>query len=56
MLSEKMAFDFEQYVAESSKVVAGHAMFLVGLCQLHAKQFCMQLTKAEEAETSCNLC
>ena len=41
-----------RYVAESITTDAG-CFGHVGLCQLRTKQFCMQLTKAYVAETSC---
>ena len=42
-------------VAESinQQLIAGRFGH-IGLRQLHTKQFCMQLTKAYVAETSCN--
>ena len=44
-----------RYVTKSITTDAGHFSH-VGLCQLHAKLFCMQLTKAYVAEMSCISC
>ena len=42
-----------KYEAESITTDAG-CFSPIGFCQLHAKQFCMQLTKAYGALMSCN--
>ena len=44
-----------KYVAESIAMIAGRFSH-EGLCQLHKKQFCTQLTKGFVAKTSCNHC
>ena len=44
-----------RYIAESITTDAG-CFGHVGLCQLCAKLFCTQLTKAYVAETSCISC
>ena len=46
--------DHEQWCSRiNQQLIAGHFGH-IGLCQLHAKLFCMQLTKAYMAETPCN--
>ena len=55
MLSISDILIVSRYVAESMTTDAGR-FDNVGLCQLHTKQFCTQLTKAYVAKKSCISC